>query len=238
MSEGPRCEVRCSKPGAGDTRCLSAPSRISKAPWRASACVAFALLPFCGLGQESSNAIPNLRPPRAEVLPTFWEQHGWWWIVAIAVVLAILVGAAVWFFLRPRQPVVVPPAVLARRELEPLQQQAEDGFVLSRVSQVLRRYIAAACGLPLEEVTTTEFCAAIRGQDRIGPALADAISDFLCQCDTRKFAPPAQVPSLATTVAEGSAVKSALVFIEQAEARLSALALADADAGSKREVSR
>ena len=48
--------------------------------------------------------IPPLRPPHAELPPTFWEQHGLWVIVAGSRSLLALVGAAVWCLLRPKPP--------------------------------------------------------------------------------------------------------------------------------------
>ena len=112
---------------------------------------------------------------------------------------------------------VVPPEVQARQALEPLRQQPEDGALLSRVSQILRHYVAAAFDLPPGELTTAEFCRAIAGHGRIGPELSAALSDFLRQCDQRKFAPPAPVPPF-------SAVAQALKLIDQAQIRRRALA--------------
>ncbi len=129
----------------------------------------------------------------------------------------MLVGAAVWFLTRPKPPVVVPPEVQARQALEPLRQQPEDGALLSQVSQILRHYVTAAFHLPPGELTTTEFCRAIAGHERVGPELSAALSDFLRQCDQRKFSLPAPAPPL-------SAVAQALKLIDQAQARLAALA--------------
>jgi len=64
------------------------------------------------------------------------------------VLLLAVIAAAVWWLRRKRPPVMVPPYLQARQALEPLRQQAEDGAVLSRVSQILRRYVSAAFGLP------------------------------------------------------------------------------------------
>jgi hypothetical protein len=159
--------------------------------------------------------IPKLRPPRAEMPPAFWERYGVWVLVAV-VLLLLLAGGLVWLLRRPKAPVIVPPAVQARVALEPLLQQPEDGALLSRVSQILRRYVAAAFGLPSGELTTTEFCGALAGQEQIGPELSTAISAFLRQCDERKFAPlpPAQA---------FGAVAQVLQLIELAEARRAAV---------------
>ena len=181
---------------------------------------AFSLLAARPLFAAATNApandeIPPLRPPHAEIPATFWDQYGVWVILAGVLVMA-LVGAAIWFFTRPKPPVVVPPEVLARKALEPLRLQTEDGALLSRVSQVLRHYVAAAFDLPPGELTTAEFCGAIVGHPLIGPELSAALSAFLHLCDQDKFSPPALVPPL-------SAVAQALKLIDQAQGRRLAL---------------
>jgi hypothetical protein len=164
----------------------------------------------------ANDEIPPLRPPHAEIPATFWDQYSAWVILAGVLVMA-LVGAIIWFFTRPKPPVVVPPDLLARKALEPLRQQPEDGALLSRVSQVLRHYVAAAFDLPPGELTTAEFCGAITGHPLIGPELSAALSAFLRLCDQDKFSPPAPVPPL-------SAVAQALKLIDQAQARRLTLA--------------
>jgi hypothetical protein len=133
-------------------------------------------------------------------------------VVILGVLLLGLICAVVWLLTRPKPPVVVPPEVQAREALDPLRQQPEDGALLSRVSQILRHYVAAAFELPPGELTTAEFCRAVGGHAPIGPELSAALSEFLRQCDQRKFSPPAPAPPL-------SAVAQALKLIELAEAR-------------------
>ena len=164
----------------------------------------------------SPDEIPALRPPHAEMPPAFWEQHGLW-VILVGVLLLALVGAAAWFLLRPKPLAVVPPEIQARQALEPLRPQPEDGPLLSRVSQVLRHYVAAAFDLPPEELTTAEFCRAMASHAPIGAELAAALGEFFRQCDQRKFAPPAPAPPL-------GAVAQALRLIDQAQSRLAALA--------------
>ena len=164
----------------------------------------------------STNDIPPLRPPHAELAPTFWEQYGLWVVILGVLFLALVCGVA-WLLTRPKPPVVVPPEVQARQALEPLRQQTEDGALLSRVSQVLRHYVTAAFGLPPGELTTTEFCRTIASHAPIGPDLSAALSAFLRLCDQDKFSPPAPVPPL-------GAVAQALKLIDQAQTRRLALA--------------
>jgi hypothetical protein len=146
--------------------------------------------------------IPRLRPPRGEMPPTFWEQNGVWIIVA-CVVLLVLIALGVWWLTRPRPAVVVPPDVQARKALEPLRGKAEDGAVLSQVSQILRHYVSAAFALPPGEMTTADFCRAIADQGRLGTELSAALGDFLRRCDERKFAPPGDVAAGILPAVEG-----------------------------------
>jgi hypothetical protein len=165
--------------------------------------------------------IPPLLPPRGEIPPSFWEQHGLL-VVLVGLLLLGLVCAGIWWLMRPKAPVITPPAEQARQALEPLGRQPEDGAVLSRVSQVMRHYLAAAFGLPAGEQTTAEFSRVLVSHAAIGPALSVPVTNFLRQCDERKFAPGSAGAPL-------GAVAQALQLLEQAEARrraLSALATA------------
>jgi len=169
---------------------------------------------FANTNYSRTEEILKLRPPRGEIPPTFWEKNGLW-VVSSGVALMVLAGAGIWFLTRPKPPQAVPPEVRARRAVEALRGRAEDGVVLSRVSQVLRRYVTAAFELPSEEMTTSEFCRVIGGEARLGPQVAGAISDFLRRCDERKFTLPAPRPEM-------DAVGEALNLIEAVEARRAA----------------
>jgi hypothetical protein len=181
----------------------------------AAAALAFVGLFLADCANGADEPIPQLRPPRGEIPPTFWEQYGVW-VWAGGALLAVLAGIVTWYLRRPKPAVIVPPDVAARLALEPLRTKAEDGALLSRVSQVLRRYFAAAFAMEPGELTTTEFCAAIAGNAQIGRELAAGLSDFLRRCDERKFAPNASGPPL-------EAAAKALRFIDLAEARLATL---------------
>ncbi len=177
---------------------------------------------LANLPPPKKDEIPPLRPPRGELPPGFWEQHGLWVIVLSVLALAAL-GAILWWFLRPKPPIIIPPATQARQTLAPLAGQPEDGALLSRVSQVLQHYVLAAFRLPAEELTTAEFCQVIRSHEQIGSELSQATGEFLKQCDEQKFAPRPPRPAL-------GAVGQALKLIDLAEARRAALEQAAASA--------
>jgi hypothetical protein len=163
----------------------------------------------------SSAKALRLRPPRAELPPGFWEQHGWWVALLSALGLAI-VSLVAWLFSRPRRELMIGPAAWARQMLEPLRDQPEDGAILSRVSQVLRQYVAASFGLSSDEMTTTEFCRLLSQREAAGSEFCAAASQFLRQCDQQKFAPSSAASGM-------GAVSQVLILIEMGESRLAAL---------------
>jgi hypothetical protein len=161
--------------------------------------------------QSFTNALPALAPAYGELPPTFWEQH------QSAILVAGFALLAFAFFilkvtLRPASPVIPPPEVVARQALAKLQRQPEDGNVLSEISQCLRRYVVTALELPIGELTTAEFSAAIAGSEKIGAELAQTIAGFLRECDARKFSPANSATPL-------NAATRALELVEQAEKR-------------------
>jgi len=177
---------------------------------------------FGGVGAvcaQSTNLISEeilpLEPPLKEIPPTLWEQHAPI-LVVCAILLIGLVCVLLWYLLRPVSPVPVPPEAQARKELTPLVPVTESGVVLSQVSQILRRYTCAAFELGTEEQTTTDFCATIQANDRIGAELAAALDDFMRTCDKRKFSPSEPMPPL-------GAAHRALSLVELAEQRRAAL---------------
>jgi hypothetical protein len=156
--------------------------------------------------------LAKLRPPRGEILPTFWESYNIWIIIGALVFLA-LIGIIVWIVTRPKPPIIVPPEVRAKQALGLLLTKPEDGLVLSQVSQILRHYIAEAFGLPPGELTTIEFCRLMARHGGIDIELGSAISEFLRRCDERKFTPSPPAAPMA-------AAASALKLIETAHARI------------------
>src|ERR1044071_1974714 len=163
------------------------------------------------LGWPATNEAADelkLRPPRGEIPPSFWEQNGKW-VVPMGIAGALAVGLLAWYFTRPKAVADVPPEVRARKELDALAYQAPDREVLSRTSQVLKRYLAQVFDLPQEEMTTAEFCKVFAAGKDPGEALSKNVCDFLHRNDQMKFAPGPVQP--ANTVLE------ALGLLEQAE---------------------
>lgn len=136
--------------------------------------------------------LPGLRPPRGELSPSWWEQHG-----GSCVVLAVLAIAAIAFLVwrqRRPQPAVAPaPHLRARQALEARRQRPVDAALVREIAQILRDDVRAGLPPPPEELTTEQLMTALKRS----PMPADtrqAIGDFLRECDTVKFALPAPAP--------------------------------------------
>lgn len=175
--------------------------------------VSLSLLAADANGTDSTSS--SLRPPRGEIPASFWEQHGPW-ILAGAVLLTAVLGLAAWFVTRPKAVVPVPLATLAKQELESLRQLPEDGLLLSRVSQIVRRYFAAMFYLSTGEQTTAEFCKSVQQDGKVSSGLAKKVCEFLVHCDIRKFAP-------AAPPGPSGAVEQALAILDLAQNRVAEL---------------
>lgn len=164
-------------------------------------------------GGAPSNEIPPLAPPLPEIIPTFFEQHPVLRVVIPSAVTGFLLGLffSIWF--RPRKPpLLLAPAAQARNSLIELQAHPEDGALLSRVSNTIKRYLTNAFWLPPHEMTTSDFCKLIAKHEKIGQELAGRLGDFLRVCDERKFSPSTDQPPL-------GAATQALELINMAEAK-------------------
>jgi hypothetical protein len=191
--------------------------RISNFEFRilALAIVCFGIPALGATNISADDDLQKLRPPRAEIPPTFWEKYTLWVILGSIVVFA-LIGLIMWIATRPKPPIIVPPEIRAKQALDLLLTKPEDGYVLSQVSQILRHYIAESFALPAGEMTTTEVCQMVGTHAGIGPELAGAISDFLRRCDERKF-------TLSPPAAPLAAVATAYKLVDAAQARLADL---------------
>ena len=185
--------------------------RRSKGEGRMTMSRSLCLMVICfALSAVAQEELPKLQPPLGEIPPTFWEQHGTTVMVSVSVAI-LLLALVVWLLLRGKPPVVLPPEVQARTALEALLQMPEDGKVISRASQILRRYVQTVFQLPAGEPTTTEFCQLMAGHSDIDEELAKALADFLHQSDERKFK-SVSLPAFGV-------VSRALRLVEQAEVR-------------------
>ncbi len=189
--------------------------RLERHGWRASVLecarplALFLLLPTVTSAQ-STNDVPPLRPALPEIPPTLWEQYGVLIVVLIVIAVALL-AAAIWWLLQPKPPVPVTIEIQTCNELELLKLPTEDGKTVSQVSQVLKRYVAVAFELPSGEMTTAEFSRAVAGSEKVGSELAASVSEFLRQCDERKFSP--------TVGVQASACSRALELVDVGERR-------------------
>jgi len=165
-------------------------------------------LPFAVIAADT-NALPPLVPAYGEIPPTFWEQYKAL-VMTGACVFVFFLALGVWFLLKPRPPVLLSPAFIAREALKKLQHQPEEGRLLSEVSQIFRRYVGAVFGFPAGEMTTAEFSAALAADTRAGPQVAEVLTSFLHACDKDKFTAHNAAPPL-------NAVERALQLVEQIE---------------------
>ena len=136
--------------------------------------------------------LPGLRPPRGELAPSGWEEHGW-----SSMLLAVLVTAAiailVWRSRRPQPAVTLPPLLRARQALEARRQRPVDAALVSEIARIFRDAVRGQLSLPSEELTTEQLMTALQ-RSLIPADTRRAIGDFLRECDTVKFALPAPTP--------------------------------------------
>ncbi|MDB6023131.1 MAG: hypothetical protein JWQ04_2988 [Pedosphaera sp.] len=164
---------------------------------------------IAGLARGQGHELPPLEPPHGELLPSFWELHGWQ-VVLAAVVMIGIVALTVGWLRRPRQVVLEPPGIAARRALESRRNRAEDGQLVAEVSRVLKHYVMTAFHFPPQELTTTEFRKTLQSHPEIKPELAEVTADFLRRCDQWKFSPAPPTPKL-------GAVAGALELVDKLE---------------------
>jgi hypothetical protein len=215
-----RTRLSCFPAGPGRTAAIWRRAAVPVAMLPKAVCLAFLFtqsplfaLRSCAAGDEP---IPALRPPRGEMLPTFWEQHGFW-LVLLAVVALAAVALAGWYFFRPRPPLPPSPFEQARRALEPLRDRPEEADLLGQVGRIVRACVVEAFGLPPDESTTEELSRALAAHEKPGAELAAALTEYLRESDRHKFAPGASSPSM-------DAVARGLDLVRRMEARLAALA--------------
>src|SRR5438094_8815058 len=81
----------------------------------------------------NADSIPPLRPPRAELPPSFWAEHGTSVVLGGLAVLG-LICIAVWWLSRKRSQVVAPSEVQSTEGLMVLLNQLHNDALRSRLS--------------------------------------------------------------------------------------------------------
>lgn len=156
--------------------------------------------------------IPPLLPPRGELSPGFWEQHGWELGILSVIVGAVAITA--WrLWLRPRAVPAVPPAALARRELEKLRGRHEDAALLGEIAGLTRHYFLRILPPPEEALTDKELSDRLLSGDMLEPELAQAAAEFFDLCQQRRFSPGETRPGI-------DPVNCALDLIDRADSWL------------------
>lgn len=153
---------------------------------------AIAALLFLGAIKTEPEAIPPLRPPRAELAPSAMKKELWPWLAALGA--AGVAAALAW----PRRVRVVagePAIVRAMRELAKCSDAAA-------IADVLRRYAGAAFELQGEGQTGEEIVAHLALQ----PELAARLAAFFSALELVKFAPASPAPDTDKLRSEAAAL--------------------------------
>src|SRR5690349_7995909 len=66
--------------------------------------LAYAPLLLADTNSDLADNIPPLRPPRGEIPPSWWEQHGGW-VIAGGCFALVALAALIWWLTRPKPPV-------------------------------------------------------------------------------------------------------------------------------------
>jgi hypothetical protein len=186
-------------------------------------------------GQVDAEDIPPFRPPKGELPPSFWEQHGLWLILGIVALLALAV--LVWRILANRPPAAPPtPAETARAALARLNEAgdcrpesaplcathrahrlrsegARPNELPDQVSAILRAYFIAVLELPIPQLTNRELAAELRSHSKLKPELGAQAGAFLWALDQHRFDPDSNAPL-------PEAVQTAMTLVNQTEAAL------------------
>ncbi|MEO8351966.1 MAG: hypothetical protein ABI680_09555 [Chthoniobacteraceae bacterium] len=152
--------------------------------------------------------IPDLKPPRGEIPPTFWEMHGLA-VIGTSLIGLFLLVALIRQWRQPKPVIVETPAEIATRNLQALRDEPNAATVLLRTSETLRRYLIARFGLPGPGLTADEIAIHLHTD----PPLARQLHRFMADCDLVKFAPVHEVP------ASDPIIHDALRLIEAVERR-------------------
>ena len=138
--------------------------------------------------------IPDLRPPRGLMPPSWWDQNGWQTGCLFAVLGLLFLLLALQ---RRHRPAVPEPSPFesAQQILETWRERPEDGMLVQEVSRLVRRQVITVFNLPGDELTTDEILLALKADSRATTELVGALGTFLRACEAYEFAPdPPQTP--------------------------------------------
>jgi hypothetical protein len=138
------------------------------------------------------SVVPGPGPPAPEE-----PQSSHWVLPAVAIAVALIaIAAALVLWRRRRTAVAVEPWVRALAEINRLETEGlgkAPAMYHTRVSQVVRSYVAERFGLHALEQTTAEFLAATGAIPELA-AHGETLRAFCERCDVAKFADAAMTP--------------------------------------------
>lgn len=146
-----------------------------------------------------------LKPPKEEMPSSVWEKHSPEILAGSALAL-ILLSVAIYFVVRPKPTNPIPPEDKARRQLAELKSEISTSRVLMEVSDIVQHFFLERLGMPLEELTTSEFLARLRANGQINPMLIQRLETFLRGLDSNKFSPESAVADAQTIISQALAV--------------------------------
>jgi hypothetical protein len=161
--------------------------------------------------KKAEGPIPDLRPPREQLSPEVPEAAILNGAIFFAF-LVLIVGRMVQLRKPLPPPVIVPPAVVARRALE----AAGGPNIVADCAQIVRRYLHDKFGIGPEGATTRELCAAYALHPAAQTDALAVLTAYLSESDLALFA-PLEAPFAETCVGR------ALEVIERLETRPAAV---------------
>jgi len=97
-----------------------------------------------------------------------------------------------WRVMKPKPPPPPTPEQTALQELDRLEEFAvsqRSEWYHTRLSYVLRRYLAERFALKATQQTTAEFLTSVKGLPQLAGGPQELLREFLERCDLAKFAP-------------------------------------------------
>jgi hypothetical protein len=137
--------------------------------------------------------IPDLKPPKKELGAELPEQA----ILGAVVCLAFAVLLLGRVFHKPKVIAPVPPehpAAAVRRVLAEMGPNSSPAAAAAELAHAFRNYLRVAYGLGEEELTTLELSDRFGAHRLSGDGTAEAVGQFLRECNVLQFAPPGDTP--------------------------------------------